>query len=95
MLSSTGSLVSTAELCLQSQSNHHLLVASDTYLGNTCARIVADWLTANGIPNVQVCVIKNLVTDSLETFRFRRELVQWCEETLPESPAEHTASYST
>lgn len=68
----------------EARSDRHLLVASDTYLGNTCARIVADWLTANGIPDVQVCVIKNLVTDSLETFRFGvQELVQWCEETLP------------
>lgn len=68
----------------EARSDRHLLVASDTYLGNTGARIVADWLTANGIPDVQVCVIKNLVTDSLETFRFGvQELVQWCEETLP------------
>lgn len=68
----------------EARSDRHLLVASDTYLGRVCAQIVADWLTARGIPDVQVCTIKNLVTDSLETFQFGvQELVEWCDQTLP------------
>lgn len=66
------------------RTDHHILVASDTYLGRRCAEAVVDWLRQHQVPVEQPQVIRDLVTDELETFRYGvQPLVVWCEQTLP------------
>ncbi|WP_029214547.1 putative CRISPR-associated protein [Kallotenue papyrolyticum] len=63
--------------------DQHLLLCTDTWLGECAAQIVADWLRRQG-GQAQVIRQRDLQTDHLESFQLAlAELVKWCEETLP------------
>lgn len=65
-----------------SKSDHHFLLATDTYLGRNTAQFVADWLRkhkVNAIPKV----VQDLSTKDVEAFRIAMsEIVRWCSEEL-------------
>jgi putative CRISPR-associated protein (TIGR02619 family) len=64
-------------------SDYHLLLCTDTWLGEQAAQLVKDWLK-NYTENVEVRRQRDLQTAALESFQIAlSELVQWCEETLP------------
>lgn len=66
------------------RSDLHILLVTDTSLGQASADAVAAWLRQHQVPVQGPHVIRDLVTDSLETFRFGvQELVHWCEKWLP------------
>lgn len=57
----------------------HYLLATDTWLGSQTARLVAHWLTAQGIPNVQTHRQTDLQTADLDSFQSAlSDLVRWC-----------------
>jgi hypothetical protein len=57
----------------------HFLVATDTYQGQAAAELIAEVL-----PGAQVVTPRGLSTRSQQDFaRGIRELIRWCEETLP------------
>lgn len=60
----------------------HILLATDTYLGNTTANMVAEWLQQQKLKAIPKN-IKNLSTKDIESFRIAlSEIVQWCDEVL-------------
>jgi putative CRISPR-associated protein (TIGR02619 family) len=63
--------------------DEHYLLCTDTWLGETTAQIVADWLRQNNFI-VQVNRQKDLQTADLKPFQLAlSELVRWCDEILP------------
>lgn len=72
------------EITEAARRDHHILVASDTYLGRRCAGTVVEWLRRRQIRVQEPEVIPNLVTDELKTFHNGvQHLVLWCENVLP------------
>jgi putative CRISPR-associated protein (TIGR02619 family) len=64
------------------QGEQHILLATDTYLGDSTAKIVAYWLQQQGV-NAIPKVIRNLSTKDIESFRIAvSEIIQWCAEEL-------------
>lgn len=62
--------------------DQHVLLATDTWLGESTARIVADVLERHG-HLVEVKRVKDLRTDDPDSFRWAMsDLVAWCAETL-------------
>ena len=62
--------------------DQHVLLATDTWLGEATARIVADVLERYG-HRVEVKRVRDLRTDDPDSFRWAMsELVAWCAETL-------------
>ncbi|MEA5620638.1 putative CRISPR-associated protein [Cronbergia sp. UHCC 0137] len=60
----------------------HILLATDTYLGDSTANMVAEWLEKQKL-NATPKNIKNLSTKDIESFRIAlSEIVQWCDEEL-------------
>lgn len=63
--------------------DHHVILATDTWLGEQSATMVADWLRANGL-TAEVLRQKDLQTSDIGEFQSAlSDLVRWCEETLP------------
>lgn len=61
----------------------HYLLCTDTWLGETTANLVAEWLRSQGLKNVEVKRQTDLQTEDIEAFRLAlAELVQWCQEVL-------------
>ena len=64
--------------------DHHVLLCTDTWLGQQTADLVAAWLTLQGC-SVEVKRQKDLQTTDLDAFQLAlSELVHWSESTLPE-----------
>jgi putative CRISPR-associated protein (TIGR02619 family) len=64
-----------------SASDCHYLLATDTWLGEETANLVAAWLRQSGIANVQVYRHKDLKTNDLEQFQSSlADLVKWVSE---------------
>lgn len=62
--------------------DQHVLLATDTWLGESTARIVADVLERHG-HLVEVKRVRDLRTDDPDSFRWAMsDLVAWCAETL-------------
>ncbi len=62
--------------------DQHIIIATDTWLGQQTAQLVADWLNAQGA-RAQVRVVKDLQTRSLEGFREATSaLAKWAAEEL-------------
>ncbi|MBH8578086.1 putative CRISPR-associated protein [Nostocaceae cyanobacterium CENA369] len=61
---------------------HHILLATDTYLGSNTAKIVAEWLEQQKLKAIPKN-INYLSTKDIESFRIAlSEIVQWCNEEL-------------
>ena len=61
----------------------HQLLCTDTWLGETTARLVEKWLRQNGFTTVDVHRQKDLQTRELDCFQSAlSEIVRWCSETL-------------
>ncbi|MFZ5808322.1 MAG: putative CRISPR-associated protein [Chloroflexota bacterium] len=64
--------------------DHHLLLCTDTWLGETSAQIVSEWLKQQGIKIVEVKRQTDLQTEDIISFQYAlSEIVSWCAETLP------------
>jgi putative CRISPR-associated protein (TIGR02619 family) len=64
-------------------SEHHVLIASKTFVGERAARAVREWLIQHGIKTVEVRVIDDLVTNNLERFRLAMgQIVNCCAQEL-------------
>lgn len=64
--------------------DYHLLLCTDTWLGEAAAQLVATWLRQQGCNNVEVRRQKDLQTAQLTAFQLAlSDLIQWCEDTLP------------
>lgn len=64
--------------------DYHLLLCTDTWLGEAAAHLVATWLRQHGCNNVEVRRQKDLQTAQINAFQLAlSDLIQWCEETLP------------
>jgi putative CRISPR-associated protein (TIGR02619 family) len=64
-------------------SDYHLLICTDTWLGETTANFVASWLRDRGLIT-EVKRQVDLQTKDINTFQFAlSEIVQLCEETIP------------
>lgn len=62
--------------------DQHVLLATDTWLGESTARMVADVLDRYGHP-VEIRRVRDLRTDDPDSFRWAMsDLVAWCAETL-------------
>lgn len=62
--------------------DQHVLLATDTWLGESTARIVADVLECHG-HHVEVKRVRDLRTDDPDSFRWAMsDLVAWCAETV-------------
>jgi CRISPR/Cas system-associated protein Csm6 len=62
----------------------HFLIATDTYQGESTAKLIAEVLRNENIPGVEIETPAGLSTRSqLHFSRGIRELIRWCEETLP------------
>ncbi len=63
--------------------SHHILLCTDTWLGEATARIIEAWFKKQGA-SVNVIRQRDLQTADLEAFQLAlSELVRWSEETLP------------
>lgn len=63
----------------------HLLLCTDTWLGEEAARLVETYLQRQGCVQTSVIRQKDLQTASLESFQLAlSELVRWLEENLPD-----------
>lgn len=63
--------------------DRHVLIVSDTFLGEAVGEIIRAWLGAQGL-SVQVQKFAGLVTDDYSSFRNAMiQLIRWCQETLP------------
>jgi putative CRISPR-associated protein (TIGR02619 family) len=68
---------------LEAGSDHHVLLCTDTWLGEATARLVEDVLRKHG-QSAEVLRITDLRTDDLSAFQIAMtELVRWCAQTLP------------
>jgi putative CRISPR-associated protein (TIGR02619 family) len=63
--------------------DQHLLLVSDTFLGEAVGEILQSWLSQRGL-SVQLFKLSGLVTNDYASFRSAMTtLIRWCEETLP------------
>lgn len=63
--------------------DQHVLLISDTFLGEAVGEIMQSWLTQRGL-SVQLFKLAGLVTNDYASFRSAMtSLIRWCEETLP------------
>ncbi|MBY0552129.1 MAG: putative CRISPR-associated protein [Candidatus Obscuribacterales bacterium] len=63
--------------------DHHVVLCTDTWLGEAAATLVVDWLCKQGI-NANLERRKELQTKNLDMFRVAlSDLVEWCETTIP------------
>jgi len=63
--------------------DYHLLLCTDTWLGEETAKLIQKWLTAQGARS-EIKRQRDLQTVDLESFQLAlSELVHWCETTLP------------
>lgn len=63
--------------------DYHVLVCTDTWLGQATADLVKSWLQQQGC-GVEVLRQKDLRTDSLAAFQLAlSELVAWCDQAIP------------
>src|SRR5712671_5945055 len=63
--------------------DYHLLLCSDTWIGEESANLLAHWLRQY-VTNVEVKRQRDLQTGELQAFQLAlSDLVQWCEATLP------------
>jgi putative CRISPR-associated protein (TIGR02619 family) len=68
---------------LEQAHGHHVLLCTDTWLGEATARMVMDVLSSAG-HGTELLRVADLVTGDLARFRVAlAELVRWCEQTLP------------
>ncbi len=69
--------------------DHHLLLYTDTWLGEEAASLAAGWLRKHGL-SVETKRQKDLQTAELEAFQLAlSDLVRWCEEVLPDYRNKH------
>lgn len=62
----------------------HYLIATDTALGRRAAKVLENFLKANGLTNVNIYVPQGLSTATPAAFsNGMKDLICWCEETLP------------
>lgn len=67
-----------------SSPDQHILLCTDTWLGETAAHLANDWLNSKFQINSRVERVTDLQTDNLDEFHFAlTELVKWCGELLP------------
>ncbi len=72
-----------------SKPDHHILVHTDTYLGEATAGVIRDWMKANHFVTETV-KLSDFRTSSLQEIRYGAvSLVHWCEEVLPRYRQEH------
>lgn len=63
--------------------DYHLLLSTDTWLGECCAVIASEWLNAQGISNVEVRRQRDMRAVSLEELQEAfAEIVRWCDTDL-------------
>lgn len=68
----------------QGAQDQHILVCTDTWLGETTAQLVGAWLEAQGINSVQVHRQADLRTLAIDEFQLAlSDLTLWCAQTLP------------
>ncbi len=64
--------------------DYHVLLCTDTWLGEQAAEAVGEWMRGKGLNNVEVKRQTDLQTADVTCFQVAlAEIVQWCEETLP------------
>ena len=69
---------------LKRERDEHVLLCTDTWLGEQTASILCEWLKDKNKLNVQVVRIPDLQTAELRSFHLAMsEIVTWCEETIP------------
>lgn len=65
------------------KSDHHVLICTDTWVGNSAARLLVEWLRTQGL-NAVCEQRQDLQTRDLDAFRIAlSDLVEWCETTIP------------
>lgn len=63
--------------------DHHLLLCTDTWLGETTATCVSDWLRSQGI-FTEINRQTDLQTQDINAFQLAlSDIVSWCAETIP------------
>jgi putative CRISPR-associated protein (TIGR02619 family) len=63
--------------------DYHLLLCTDTWLGEATAICVSDWLKAQGV-NTEIKRQIDLQTRDLNAFQIAlSDIVEWCENTIP------------
>jgi putative CRISPR-associated protein (TIGR02619 family) len=63
--------------------NHHLLLCTDTWLGEQTASLVSDWLSLHG-QTVEIKRQIDLQTGDIDSFQCAlSDLVCWCDDTIP------------
>lgn len=63
--------------------DHHLLLCTDTWLGESTAQCVAAWLNAHGV-TTEIKRQTDLQTKDIKAFQLAlSEIVEWCDSTLP------------
>lgn len=68
---------------VEHKQDYHLLLCTDTWLGETTATLVAEWLRAKGVM-VEIKRQIDLQTQDIEAFQTAlSEIVGWCEEIIP------------
>lgn len=61
----------------------HILLHTDTYLGEQAAKCVADWLRKRDCRDVQTVCLEKMNTQNQESFRAGVDfLLQWCDQSL-------------
>lgn len=67
-----------------SSPDQHVLLCTDTWLGETAANLVNEWLNAKTQINSRVERIRDLQTENLDEFQTAlTDLVNWCGDLLP------------
>ena len=68
---------------IERERDQHVLIISDTFLGEAVGEIICSWLNEQGL-RAQVQKFTGLVTDDYASFRNAMiQLIRWCQETLP------------
>jgi|TARA_B100002003_G_C14083429_1_gene521204 putative CRISPR-associated protein (TIGR02619 family) len=67
---------------LRAQRDHHVLLCTDTWIGEKTANLVAEWLGSNDLA-VEVKRQIDLQTEDIASFQCGlSEIVKWCDETI-------------
>lgn len=67
----------------ENKQDMHILLATDTWLGNEAAKIVESWLRSNGFQHVTIKRQKDLQTADYRTFQLAlSDLAKWCSEEV-------------